>query len=421
VTFNIYTLGCKVNQYESELIKEALIKQGFLPSQNADIVIINTCTVTGEAERKCRQIIRRAISENSNAKVFVCGCYARSNESDILKIDGVNAICKSQNINEMSNTIFELLNIEKNDEIPNYIQNSSDGRTRAYIKIGDGCEGNCAYCIIPFVRGKVKSRPINEIIKEVDELKKNGYKEIVLTAIELSEYGKDNGLKNGDGLLQLLQKIDENFNDLRIRLGSIDPALMSVEFVEKIAKIKCLTPHFHLSLQSGCDKVLNLMRRKYNTQMVEKSIEHIRQVFQEPEFTADIIAGFPNENDEDFNITRQFIKKLNLLQIHAFAYSKRAGTDATKMSNQVPEKVKKERVNILISDSKIIRNEILTKIVQEGKTLYPLFEHGDGTYLGHTPNFVRVEVKSDIDLQGKILPIKPIGINEDNIIGKIFE
>ena len=433
-TVGIYTLGCKVNQYESEAIAEVLEANGISvisPSSVCDAYIINTCTVTAESDRKARQFIRRAISKNPDAYIIVTGCFAQTSPDDIAKIDGVNFICgngekmlaahklidffdgvaKKDNaeicVNDIFNAGFEDMSIKKFD------------RTRAYVKIEDGCENRCSYCIIPSARGKVRSKAPHKIIAEVEELTKNGCKEIVLTGIETASYGKD---LDGVTLADLLCKIDKIEGIGRIRLGSLDPSLITPSFVNKISKLKSLAPHFHLSLQSGSSRILALMRRKYNADMAMKSIELLRENMPNVCFTTDVIVGFPQETEEDFKESAEFIKKAKFLMVHVFPYSQRKGTEAAKMNGQIDSAEKTRRLHELEEIEKNCRNELLNDLIKKEPQKKILFETFDGKYAhGHTDNFLEVAVPSSRDLRGEVLSVSITETDGNICFGNIID
>lgn len=430
----VFTLGCKVNQYESEAISERLALHGIECINNGsdcDVSIINTCTVTGESDRKCRQTIRRAISQNPGSYVIVTGCYSQAASDEVAKIEGVNYVCGNKEKMAVVKKVLEYLNtknIQKKEIDVSPIEDASfedmsvmgSERTRAYVKIQDGCESNCAYCIIPSVRGKIRSKMPSDVVAEIKALSDAGYKEVVLTGIEVCAYGKDIEEWN---LAKLLCEIDREASGVeRIRISSIDPAHMKPSFTDVISGLERIAPHFHLSLQSGCDKTLFAMRRKYNTDMVRRYVAYLRSKMPGVHFTADVIVGFPSETDEDFNMTYNFIKELGLLDIHVFAYSKRPGTEAATMPNQISKEIKSARSSALIKLVSEGKYEIYKNVVKSGETLYPLFERSkpsdDGKgYIctGHTGNFLEVQVYSETDLHGEILGVKPIKAEKDII------
>ena len=409
-TFAIYTLGCKVNYYESTAIAEKLKAHGLTElefSDIADVYIVNTCAVTGESERKARQMIRRAKKINPDGYVIVTGCSAQISADRIAAI-GADYICgnkeklraaeaaikyadgladKKQTViyDDLSDAGFEPMKVSRSD------------RTRAYIKIGDGCDGKCAYCVIRTARGPVRSKPIADVVSEARALAASGYREIVLTAIEISAYGKD---IPGEDLASLINALSGIEGLERIRLGSLDPAMLTADFIDKIKDVPELAPHFHLSLQSGCDRTLAAMRRKYNTAMIKERVGLLRRAFPDAMFTADVIVGFPGESDDDFKASAEFLRSLDLLFMHIFTFSPRPGTEAAVMPCQIDEKVKNERSAALAG----IRLESAEKCMSRyiGKVLPVIFEEQSGEYMsGHTANFIEVRVPSDADLHGE--------------------
>ena len=339
-TVGIYTLGCKVNQYESEAIAEGFLAKGYevlSPTHTCDVYVINTCTVTAESDRKARQFIRRAIKQNPNAFILVTGCMAQTQADRIATICGVDYICGNADKLSVITAAEELIQANRKPETPTIHVLPADSlgfepmkitkfdRTRAYIKIEDGCESRCTYCTIPAARGKIRSKCPQDVLEEVRGLTEGGCREIVLTGIETASYGKD---LDGYSLVDLLEAIDAIPGIGRIRLGSLDPSLIKPAFVSRIAKLRSLAPHFHLSMQSGSDHVLALMKRKYNTRMALGAIALLREAMPHVQFTTDMIVGFPQESDEDFAQTLAFAKEARFLMIHVFPYSKRSGTPA---------------------------------------------------------------------------------------------
>ncbi len=430
ITAGIYTLGCKVNQYESEAIAEKLTANGFQilpPTSVCDAYIINTCTVTAESDRKARQFIRRAIHKNPKAYILVTGCLSQVDPAQIAAIEGVDFICGNHEKLLVVDALQRLLRQGKKRTSAEILHAAPDSkgfepmsitrfdRTRAYIKIEDGCENHCAYCIIPAARGQVRSKSPEEILKEVEVLTQNGCREIVLTGIETASFGKD--LENCD-LASLLTLVDRIPNVGRIRLGSLDPSLMKQAFADRIASLSSVVPHFHLSMQSGSDKILAAMKRKYNRKMALENLERLRKAMPDVQFTTDIIAGFPGETEEDFAQTLDFIRRARFLMIHAFPYSKRKGTPAASMPNQVPDQIKHERVAKIAELQKEIRTEILRE--QIGKTAEVLFEtHKDGIAYGHTPGFIEVACPSPCPLTHKLLPVRILSVENDICTGEI--
>ena len=413
-TVGIYTLGCKVNQYESEAIAEALERNGIKissPSSVCDAYIINTCTVTAESDRKARQFIRRAISKNPEAYIIVTGCLAQTSPEEIGTIEGVDAVVGNSEKLLAAKLLLSLFKKGKKNSSPEIFVNDIDSsefesmnitkfdRTRAYVKIEDGCENRCTYCIIPHARGKVRSKAPDELIAEVSALVRGGCREIVLTGIETASYGKDLG---GVDLADILCRIDKIEGIGRVRLGSLDPSLIRPEFVKKISSLSCLAPHFHLSLQSGSDKILALMKRKYNSRMAMNAINLLRENIPNVKFTTDVIVGFPEESDEDFGDTAAFVRDAEFLMVHIFPYSKRAGTLAAKMQGQIPKEIKSERLHSLERIAAENRLRILKREVAERPCREVLFEtYSDGYAHGHTDDFLEVSVPCDTPLRSE--------------------
>lgn len=432
-TFGIFTLGCKVNQYESEAIAELLEARGMTAlsgDEVCDLYIINTCTVTGESDRKARQMIRRAITKNPEAYILVTGCLAETDLESIKKIQGVDYVCgnadktkiadaalelvqKGQknclavcNLTDINSAPFEAMNITKFD------------RTRAYIKIEDGCESHCTYCIIPKARGKIRSKPFDEVIDEVKKLTEGGCREIVLTGIETGSYGRD----IGSSLAELLEAVDKIEGIGRVRLGSLDPSIMKKDFIERISKLNSLAHHFHISMQSGSNSVLRAMKRKYNAEMALESINAIRTAMPDVCFTTDIIVGFPGETEENFNETVEFAKKAKFLMMHVFPYSKRSGTPAAEMGGQLDNSVKKERVAKLSAIGKEIRRELLSQFMSDTKKATVLFEDlKDGFAYGHTGNFIEVRVPSSRSLHSEIKEVVLLSSNGNLIDAQLTD
>ena len=410
----IYTLGCKVNQYESEAILEAFEKCGFIPcrpDEICDIYVVNTCTVTAESDRKARQFIRRVIHRNPNAYVLVTGCMAQTAADNIASIDGVDYIVGNANkldvvaaaqqiiqqkhknthaiieVTPLDNASFEPMTITKFD------------RTRAYVKIEDGCESRCTYCIIPNARGKIRSKPLFDVLEEVRKLVRNGCREVVLTGIETASYGKD--LEN-QSLADLLIAIEEIDGLERVRLGSLDPSLLKPAFIQKIAPLRKLCPHFHISMQSGSSSVLARMKRKYNADQALAGMNRLREVMPQVQFTTDMIVGFPQETEEEFEQTLAFAEQAQFLMIHVFPYSKRKGTPAAVMPGQISEELKHQRAAKLITHAAHIRAHILQELIRQNQVHHVLFEsYSDGLAWGHTSEFIEVAVPSDHPLHGQ--------------------
>lgn len=430
-TLGIYTLGCKVNQYESEAIAEAAENAGFTicdPSERCDVYIINTCTVTGESDRKSRQFIRRAISENASATVIVTGCLTQVSADSVASIEGVDYICGCR---DKLRTVDAALRLVGREKLPHPIIEVDDltgagfenmsiksfPRTRAYIKIEDGCESNCTYCIIPRARGSIRSKPAKDVLCEVTRLKESGCREVVLTGIETAAYGREFG--DGYRLAELLSDVDEIAGaDMRIRLGSLDPSLFRKDFVTKIAHLGSIAPHFHLSMQSGSSSVLARMKRRYNADMALEGIELLKTAIPDVQLTCDIIVGFPGETEDEFSDTLDFMKKVGFLDAHIFSYSRREGTPAASMEGQVPPEIKHERSARLISAQREITYGILDGMI--GKTLPVLFEARNGElFTGHTASFVEVGVKCSEDLHATLADVRITGRQGGICLGEL--
>lgn len=423
LTVAICTLGCRVNQYESRAISEYLEARGASIrdfSEKCDAYIINTCAVTAESERKSRQMARRAFKLNPEAFIVMTGCQAQLHPETAKALPGVRYVCgNSSKLNAARAVLGELLSDsdfsvcsvgEITPEYENYSVKHPD-HTRAYIKIEDGCENKCAYCVIPKVRGPVRSKPFDSVVDEVKAVAALGYKEIVLTGIETCSYQY--------GLTELMRALCEIEEIERIRLSSVNPAFINKKFAEAIKDMPKICPHFHLSLQSCCDKTLNSMKRKYNTRMLFENCDALRENVKNLCFTADIICGFPGETDEDFEITRANVARLGLLHAHVFPYSKRPGTVAATMPNQVDDAVKAKRCEILFTEVNENKKRIIADF-SENKTVFSvLFEtESDGTYFGHTENFIPVALEHDADIREKIVKVRLDGICEIN--GEIY-
>jgi len=417
----VMTLGCKVNQYESSVIIQKLIDEGFEIvdfETYADVYIVNTCTVTAISDKKSRQALRRAKKQNPNSIVVATGCYTETSKDELLKIDEIDIIAGNEEKTEIVSKVIEALG-DKALDIMNHPTNKYEyhGRTRANIKIEDGCNNFCSYCIIPYARGRVRSRKIDDILAEFNSLSKEGYKEIVITGIEVSSFGLDTGEK----LIDLLSAINGAANpyDIRIRLGSLEPRLITKDFVDKLAKLKHICPQYHLALQSGCDETLKRMKRRYTTADFYNGVQMLRDSIPNVMFTTDILVGFPGETEEEFNETVEFVKKIGFLKAHIFPYSIRKGTRAASMENQIDKKTKEKRVKILDEISKEIRSNILKE--QIGKTHMVLFETeiSKNVYEGYTENYIPVHVTSHSNLEGCLHSVKITESFDDFCIGNI--
>lgn len=416
----LHNLGCKVNAYETEAMQELLEKEGYeiVPfKEGADIYIINTCTVTNMADRKSRQMLHRAKKMNPNAIVVAAGCYVQAkSESDEVddSIDIIIGNNKKQDLisilkeyeEEHNGVQKEIIDINHTKEYEELHLSKTAEHTRAYLKVQDGCNQFCTYCIIPYARGRVRSREKENVVAEVKELVANGYQEVVLTGIHLSSYGMD---LEGENLLSLILAVNEIEGLKRIRLGSLEPRIITEEFAKTISGLEKICPHFHLSLQSGCDATLKRMNRRYTAEEYLEKCELLRKYFDNPALTTDVIVGFPGETEEEFEESRAFVEKVNFYETHIFKYSRREGTKAAVMENQVPEQMKTKRSNILLELDERKRKEYEEKFI--GKTVEVLMEEeiekeGKIYQTGHTKEYIKVVLESDENLQNQLTKIK---------------
>lgn len=409
-----YTLGCKVNQYESNALKEEFLEHGHEVvefSDFADIYIINTCTVTAMGDKKSRQIIRRAKQINPNSIVCAIGCYIQVAKEDVLDIEDVDIILGTIEKSNLYNKIGEYIEnhsriVEVNDIMHlmpynEYNYTAYSDHVRAEIKIQDGCDRFCTYCMIPYARGPVRSRKPDNIIEEIKKFVLHGTKEIVITGIHVSSYGKD--FKNGYSLIDLLEEINKIEGIERIRLSSLEPRIITEDFVSRLIKLDKVCNHFHLSLQSGCDETLNRMNRKYTTEDFLKIVELLRNNIKDVALTTDVIVGFPGETDEEFSKTKEFLEKVRFSKMHVFKYSKRKGTPAATMPNQVDEAKKEDRSRVLISMSEQNEKEFAEKYLN--KSIEVLFENSKE---GHTTNYIKVELEEEnVEYINKIVSLVP--------------
>ena len=435
-TVAFYTLGCKVNQYETNAMEQQFIKNGYKVVDHhdfADIYVVNTCTVTNIAERKSRQMLRRVKDINKDAILVVCGCYAQVAKEELEKIPEIDIIL---GINEKNN-IVEIVEdyIKKQvskEEIVSDVSNQNEfldfgdvtytEKNRAVVKVQDGCNMFCTYCIIPYARGRIRSRKIENVVSEISKIAKLGIKEVVITGIHVASYGKD--FEENIGLIDLLEAINKIDGIERIRLSSIEPNIIDEEFVKRLSKLEKICPHFHLSLQSGCDETLKRMNRKYTTKKYKEAVDLLRSYFPDVNFTTDVIVGFPGETEEEFNTTYKFLEEIKFYRMHVFKYSKRRGTVAEKMPNQIDGNIKEERSNKLIELSNKNENEYNESYI--GKEVNVLFEeYENGYFRGYTTNYMMVNVpgkKEDEEkLVDHIFTVKILKNNEETreLIGEL--
>lgn len=411
--FYIYTLGCKVNSYESRIMTEDLINAGYVEEKDnnipADIYIINTCSVTNTADSKSLKLIRQAIKKNKDAIIVVCGCLAQV-KPETVNIEGVDIVIGNKNKSKVSEYINEYVKNKNkktdiydisNVEFETMKLNNFD-KTRAFIKIQDGCNNFCAYCIIPYTRGSVRSKPREDILNEIDHLTLNGHKEIVLTGIHTGNYGSE--FDNYD-FADLLNEIVKIKKLSRIRISSIEITELNDRVLEIIKNNNVLVDHLHIPLQSGSDEILKLMNRKYDTKYFIEKINKIRKIRPDISITTDVIVGFPNETEKNFNETIETIKKVDFSKLHVFPYSKREGTKAATMEGQIKEEVKKQRVMELLKLSKELENKYMNKFI--GKTLTFIPEvYKDGYLIGHTGNYLLIKLKGCEELLHKEVSVK---------------
>lgn len=409
------TLGCRVNQYETEAIAEAFINEGYRMvdfEEKADVYVINTCTVTSIGDKKSRQMIRKAKKKNPQAVVVVAGCYSQVAPGEVAAIEGVDIIVGTSGKSQIPdlvkeylesgsqiNHVQDIMNIKRFEEME--IDEYQD-RTRAFLKIQDGCDRYCSYCLIPYARGHIRSRAPEKIIHEVEKLAAGGFKEIILSGIHVASYGKDIG---GITLTDVIEKISAIDGIERIRIGSIDPTFFDENTVNRLGKVKKLCPHFHLSLQSGCNETLKRMNRHYTTDEYKAIVEDLRRTIPDVSITTDIIVGFPGETDEEFETTYSFLKEIALSKMHVFKFSPRKGTRAAQMDNQVDPVVKEKRIHRVIELDRYLENNFISSFI--GRNMKVLFEETkDGYAYGYTENYVRVRVPSDEELIGKIMTVR---------------
>ena len=416
----LHNLGCKVNAYETEAMQEMLEHAGYeiVPFQEgADIYVINTCTVTNIADRKSRQMLHRARKMNPDAVVVAAGCYVQAQaEKQVIDpcIDIVLGNNKKQDLltalqayEEAHGDLREVIDINHTKEYENLHLTKQGEHTRAYIKVQDGCNQFCSYCIIPYARGRVRSRAKEDVVAEVTDLAKNGYQEVVLTGIHLSSYGID--FENKDNLLSLIRAVHEIEGIKRIRLGSLEPRIITEEFVQAIAALPKMCPHFHLSLQSGCNETLKRMNRRYTSEEFYEKCEILRKYFEKPALTTDVIVGFPQETEEEFETTYEFLKKICFYETHIFKYSKREGTKAAVMQGQIPEQIKAKRSARLIELGEKNRRAYEESFL--GKTVEVLVEeksdvNGKEMWTGHTKEYMKIALESEKNLQNCILNVQ---------------
>jgi threonylcarbamoyladenosine tRNA methylthiotransferase MtaB len=426
-----YTLGCKTNQYDTEAMQEQFVKKGYRVvdfQEDSDVYVVNTCTVTHLGDRKSRQMIRKAHRQNPNAVIAVAGCYVQQAAEEILTIPGVRVALGTKNRNriveyvEMAETTESVINgvedIMKIREFEDTPIEAYDGKTRAVLKIQEGCSQYCAYCIIPYVRGPIRSRKPESVRQEVERLAAAGFKEIVLTGIHIASYGKD--LKDTN-LLALLQDIHDIPGIERIRIGSIEPTLLTEEFVRAARDLPKVCRHYHISLQSGCDATLKRMNRRYTTEQYREIVDRLRREIPEAAVTTDIMVGFPGETGEEFADTYAFTEAIAFSKIHVFQYSPRQGTPAASFADQIPSDVKEQRSRKLIALGQRLEQDFMDRFL--GKEVTVLFEDESadrkGYYEGHTDHYIRVIAAGRPELEGRLMPVLAEEPGEGCLVGRI--
>lgn len=406
----LHNLGCKVNAYETEAMQQMLEKAGYeiVPfSEYADVYVINTCSVTNMADRKSRQMLHKAKKQNPDAVIVGAGCYVQTKEAQALIDENINIVIGNNKKSELPALLAEYeknhekcssmadINHEKQEYEELFLDRTAE-HTRAFIKVQDGCNQFCSYCIIPFARGRVRSRRLEEVVQEVTHLAENGFKEVVLTGIHLSSYGVD----TEDNLLHLIEEVHKIEGIERIRLGSLEPRIVTEEFAAALSQMEKICPHFHLSLQSGCDETLVRMNRRYTTEEYKAGCELLRKYFEHPAITTDVIVGFPGETKEEFAVTKKYLEEIHFYEMHIFPYSKREGTKAAVMKNQVAESVKKERSAALLELEKHMSKEFRDFYVGQEVTalMEEEFLFGKERYfIGYTKEYIKVAVKTEAD------------------------
>ena len=428
--FSFYTLGCKVNQYETQAMEQLLTAQGHEIAhfdEKCDGYIINTCSVTAVADKKNRAVIRRCRKKHPDAVIGVCGCYSQHAAEDVEKLE-VDIISGSGGREEfLAMMLAAVADRKSRTAVDNALRRREfevlpagglSERTRAMLKVQDGCVNFCSYCIIPYTRGPVRSAPLELAVQQAKELASQGFREIVVTGIEIASWGMD--LPGKPHMVTLIEAICQAVPDLRVRLGSLEPRVITEEFCETLSKYPNLCPHFHLSMQSGCDTVLQRMKRKYDTARYFESLELLRKYFPGCAITTDMIVAFPGETEEEFTQSLEFIKKCAFAEMHIFPYSRRPGTPADKMSGQHPNAVKEERSRRAIVEEFWMRGAYLETM--QGTVQEVLFEEEvSGHFTGHAPNYVRVSVKTNEDLHNQIRRVRITGYGLGGVLGEIIE
>ena len=420
-----YTLGCKVNQFESRAMEGELLRHGYsvaVDGENADITIINSCAVTGASEQKAKKLIRRIRREDESTVLLLTGCMAQTIKGELPEVDiilgnkrRIDIVPVLEQYFEEKRNIRRVEEYSKNDEYEQLVVDDFSERTRAFLKIEDGCNRFCSYCIIPYARGRVRSAPLDYIKREIESFRNAGYKEVVIVGINLSSYGSDIGLSFSDAIRTAC-----SFTDMRIRLGSLEPESMDMQTLQILASYDNFCPQFHLSLQSGCDATLKRMNRHYTTADYTKIVSDIRTVFDNPSITTDVMVGFAGETEEEFENSVRFVKDTGFAKVHVFPYSRRPGTVADRAPGQIGNAVKKQRAEIMGKAAAELQSQFMKS--QVGRTEKVLLEtrRHDGAFEGYTPNYTLTYVKAPEEMAGKIVDVRLVQAADDHCTGKII-
>lgn len=429
---SFYTLGCKVNQYETNAMTQKFQEAGYqivdMNADESDICIVNTCTVTNMSDRKSRQVLRKVKEKNKDAIIIAVGCYAQVSKKELEEMPEIDIVLGNEEKNNIvkyvekyrqdneNSKLVEIDDIATKKEFEDMGQITYTEKTRAVIKVQDGCNQFCSYCIIPYARGRVRSRKQESILDEIRQIAKKGIKEVVITGIHIASYGRDVG--NENGLIALLEQINSIDGIVRIRLGSLEPKIITEEFMQRLVKLEKICHHFHLSLQSGCDEILKRMNRKYSCSEVREIIERLRRYYNDVILTTDIIVGFPGETEEEFNETYEFLKQANLYKMHVFQYSPRKGTRAAVMPNQVQGNIKEQRSKKLIELSNKSQQKYNEQLI--GEDVEVLFEEkeieeGKVFFKGHTQNYILVKYKTEEELENVLKRVNIVDARIENV------
>ena len=418
-----YTLGCKVNSYDTQAMKELFMRNGYeivSHSEKADVYVVNTCAVTAESERKSRQAVRKLKKHNPQAITIFTGCYVQSNLESAREVESADIICGTHHRERIIDYLNDFLArrtrielIENDNDFDTLSISDYEGKNRAFLKIQDGCNMFCSYCIIPYARGKLKNASADSVINQIRNLSLKGYKECVITGIHIASYRSD----TGENLIDILEKIDDSGLVERIRLGSLEPKLLTEKFLSRLARLESICDHFHISLQSGSSRILKLMNRRYTREEYIETVKRVKKYFPNAGITTDIIVGFPSESEEDFSESMSIIRECGFSFVHIFPYSARKGTPAAEMKEQLTNAAKHERVLKLQEAMQKERNTFLSGMAETENEVLIEKKLADGLYGGYTKNYIYTEVKSDMDILDKIVKVRITGINDNGHLG----